>query len=614
MNNESKIAIIAKKNQLTSNKMLYVFNRTITGHYDKEKQVFVDEAGVSYPDVSIYENHLNNDDLFFIKADNLDTIKKIVKKATGKKLESLAELLPEYANIVCETTYVAELDSKNKKVIMDDLLIPDVKKELSKDIDDENSDVFGAVNFLDVIGEEEDVSNIKELLVTNLRDYNRISDYDRLMELKEKALQQYHEKSLLLTYLKCRMDNPDLFIAYEEEFKNCKSVKQLAYGLKMGIITEEELPLYVTATKNNLDNISSYINGIEYKTLYGKDTNDIRKKEQKELERTFITLNNIKNSNQMIDKIKETIISQDDAVVRLVAEMNQTFLLDDPREKTGILLTGSTGVGKTLLITTIADLLDRDVCIIDSSQLVINGYKGTSIEDALNKCYTSVNGDKHRLENAIIFFDEIDKKGLKSDSDVAGKGVLDSMLKFLDGTTYTMRDGVNIKTDNMLVIGGGSFSNVYQERVKNPIGFLGQREVHKVTDEDFLTYGNMTKEFMGRFATIIHLNDLTQEDFKRILLESDISPLKTQEKIFDKLGIKLVVDESYLDKASELAKERGLGARGLKGIVKNSVWQVFSDVSSNFNEIEEIHLTAETIEDNKNYEIVKKGKSLVKKK
>lgn len=610
MDNESKIAVIAKKNQITKNKVLYVFNRVVIGHYDNKKKAFVDEQGVCYLDATIYDNHSDNNDLFFIKADDVDTIKNMIKKSTGKNVDAMYDLLPEYANMICETTYVAEFDHNEKKVIMDDLVIPDVKKEEQKNI---NAN-FDESNLLDVIGEEVDFSNIKSLLTTELRNHNRISDYDKLMELKSKAEEQYHEKSLLLTYLKCRMENPGLFTLYEEEFKNSPSVKQMAYALKKGIITEEELPLYVTATKNNLDNIGDYIKGIDFKTLYGKDTAAIREKEQKELETTFITLNNIKNSDKMISKIKETIISQDDAVVRLVSEMNQIFLLDDPREKTGILLTGSTGVGKTLLISTIADLLDRDVCIIDSSQLVINGYKGTSIEEALNKCYGKVNHDKQRLENAIIFFDEIDKKGLKVDSDVAGKGVLDSMLKFLDGTTYTMRDGTDINTNNMLIIGGGSFSNVYQERVKNPMGFFGEREVHKVTDEDFLTYGRMTKEFMGRFSTIIHLNDLTKDDFKRILLESDISPLKTQEKIFDKLGIELVVDESYIDKASELAEQRGLGARGLKGIVKNSVWQVFSDVSSRFPDIDEIHLTAEIFDDNKNYQIVEKGKTLVKKK
>ena len=75
-----------------------------------------------------------------------------------------------------------------------------------------------------------------------------------------------------------------------------------------------------------------------------------------------------------------------------------------------------------------------------------------------------------RVEKAIIVFDEVDKKGSRDNYDVSGKGVLNQLLKFLDGTEYTIglneesvlqKTKVRISTNNMIVIFSGAFSNVY---------------------------------------------------------------------------------------------------------------------------------------------------------
>ena len=89
-----------------------------------------------------------------------------------------------------------------------------------------------------------------------------------------------------------------------------------------------------------------------------------------------------------------------------------------------ILLTGDTGVGKTKLLKLLAKYLNKPLLIVDSTQLTIPGYKGRSLEDILWDLYVKCGENKEKAESAIIYFDEIDKKGSPGKSDVSGQGVL----------------------------------------------------------------------------------------------------------------------------------------------------------------------------------------------
>ena len=73
---------------------------------------------------------------------------------------------------------------------------------------------------------------------------------------------------------------------------------------------------------------------------------------------------------------------------------------------------------------------------IDSTQLTTPGWVGRDIEEYLWKLYEECGRDKEKVEQAIIYFDEIDKKGSQRRDDHSKKGVLDLLLKFMDGTSY----------------------------------------------------------------------------------------------------------------------------------------------------------------------------------
>jgi len=262
--------------------------------------------------------------------------------------------------------------------------------------------------------------------------------------------------------------------------------------------------------------------------------------------------------DKLFNQITKTLVAQDEPTRRMLIELARMDLKNHKRN--GILLTGESGVGKTLLMSLIAEYCDRPFLIVDSTQLTMPGYVGKSIEQYLWELYVACGKDKEKAERAIVFFDEIDKKGSSKKDDVSGKGVLNILLKFLDGTTYEACENgqhktpgtyVSLDTSKMKVILGGAFTDVYKNmKSSNGIGFNAVREEvdsKNPTMEDFVTKAMMSDEFMGRVPILIKMNDLDEEAIKRIILESDDSALKQEEASFDEIGVKLTVTPEYLD-------------------------------------------------------------------
>lgn len=272
------------------------------------------------------------------------------------------------------------------------------------------------------------------------------------------------------------------------------------------------------------------------------------------------------------------------------------------------------------MMALIAKYLDRPFLKVDSTQLTVPGYVGKDIEEVLWELYVKCGKDKEKAEHAIIFFDEIDKKGSSKKDDISGKGVLNVLLPFFDGATYDacesvkqQKEVVKINTRDMLVILGGAFEDVYSDlKTKGNIGFtstpVSPRATRQATTQDFVDKAKMPSEFMGRVA-IVKLNELTLEDIKRILLESDESALEIQKKLFKELGVKLTASEGYIDEIAKQAIARKTGARGLNTVVDESTWEAYGDCYTNLGEYDEIVLEKETVSDPKQYQKVIKKRS-----
>lgn len=336
--------------------------------------------------------------------------------------------------------------------------------------------------------------------------------------------------------------------------------------------------------------------------------------------------------NEQIDiedlfkQITKVLIAQDSAARRAIVEISR--LNDMDTKEYGILLTGDTGVGKTLLMNLISKYINRPFLKIDSTQLTAPSYVGRSLEQYLWELYESCGRNKELAETAIIYFDEIDKKGSDKKSDSIGKSVQDTLLKFIEGTDYiaaknpqqiTSDTSVSINTKNMIIVASGAFLAVYNKQKngsnKVKIGFHANSQEQKNPENneqveppvsDFVTIGNMTTELMGRLPVIIHLDDLNLDSLIKLILESENSALKQQERVFQKRGVTLLTQQGYILSIAEQAFERKIGARALNKLIADSTWHAYDKICCEPGVYESVTLTEETAKDSSKYQLVKK--------
>jgi ATP-dependent Clp protease ATP-binding subunit ClpX len=110
-------------------------------------------------------------------------------------------------------------------------------------------------------------------------------------------------------------------------------------------------------------------------------------------------------------------------------------------EKSNVLLLGPTGVGKTLMVKTLARILDVPFSMSDCTPLTQAGYIGEDVEVVVQRLLAAANYDVARAESGIICLDEIDKIAsakVSHGKDVGGEGVQQALLKIIEGTTVTV--------------------------------------------------------------------------------------------------------------------------------------------------------------------------------
>jgi endopeptidase Clp ATP-binding regulatory subunit ClpX len=285
-------------------------------------------------------------------------------------------------------------------------------------------------------------------------------------------------------------------------------------------------------------------------------------------------------------------------------------------QKQNVLLLGPTGVGKTHLIRSAAELIGVPFVKADATKFSETGYVGGDVDDLVRDLVRKAGGNVKRAEHGIIYLDEVDKLATRGESggrDVSGRGVQTNLLKLMEdgdvpvvspndmnaqiqNAMSAMRGNGSaqpetINTRHILFIVSGAFAGLDQrirsrlltaatsgtgttDWTASKVSRLGTDALYaEAMTSDFIQYG-LEPEFVGRLPVRVACHGLDADDLFNVLRKSESSLIHQYERAFAAYGIEVTFTDAGLRSLARMAGQENTGARGLMTVCE----RVFRDL------------------------------------
>ena len=313
----------------------------------------------------------------------------------------------------------------------------------------------------------------------------------------------------------------------------------------------------------------------------------------------IVTSTNEKSVEGLYNYLKDNIIGHDEALKKIATILYMNYTSNPIYGTESILIPGPTGTGKTATFNCAAKYFDVPFRNINTCNLVPEGIVGTTLEDEFEALISECNGNMKLAEKAILVFDEFDKIGVdKLDTKTS---LVNIFLKALEGGRFPisrqMKETQIYNTGMASKICLGTFQEAFKKET-SPIGF-GNNVHHEEEQFDktlLVKKGYFSSELLTRFQHFIPYKNLSEEDKKKILLESKLSYyLAKKERLSAQFGIETIGDEEFAKGVLEEIKKHEKSVRDLNNIVADTFLDIEYDILSNKGKYKTLKLTSDTV-------------------
>ena len=260
----------------------------------------------------------------------------------------------------------------------------------------------------------------------------------------------------------------------------------------------------------------------------------------------------------------------------------------------GVLLIGPSGSGKTYLTQRLAECLDVGYYSTSVQYITNEGFVGKGVTDHLQTWADRLHAQKFsvgevllRINYGVLFIDEIDKLGHSIPSSHSADHNLTiqhTLLTAIEGQTFQVKIGMSeydVRTDNMLIITAGAFTDIYTNRKKankNSIGFKESKIEETINIHKEVIKAGLIPELVGRLPVIAELRKLDKKEVAKVIKAKD-SIFEKYQHYFGLFGLEFDLAEEEIEMIADYCDDNEIGLRALTYCMHKMLTEDLKDLS-----------------------------------